>query len=88
MTEQERHHEPVQRLGDRRVGDLGGLKGNKGEQQYAIPARAVVRGRMTVVIWCRAFSVLFARAPLRMLKRLAVQAGDRGEPFRSALPQS
>ena len=28
------------------------------------------------------------RAPLRVLKRLAVQAGDRGEPFRSALPQS
>jgi geranylgeranyl reductase family protein len=29
-----------------------------------------------------------ARAPLRVLKRLAIQAGDRGEAFRSALPQS
>lgn len=29
-----------------------------------------------------------AQAPLRVLKRLAVQAGDRGAPFRAALPQS
>jgi flavin-dependent dehydrogenase len=29
-----------------------------------------------------------ARAPLRVLKRLAVSAGDRGAAFRSALPQS
>jgi len=29
-----------------------------------------------------------ARAPLGVLKRLAVQAGDRGAAFRSALPQS
>jgi len=29
-----------------------------------------------------------ARAPLRVLKRLAIEAGDRGEAFRSALPQS
>jgi hypothetical protein len=45
--------------------DLGGLKGNKGNQQYAIPGDVDTRRYSTVVIWCRAFSVLFARAPLR-----------------------
>jgi len=45
--------------------DLGALKGNKGDQQYDVP-RGVDLGRyQTVVIWCRAFSVNFARAPLR-----------------------
>jgi ribonuclease PH len=44
--------------------DLGALKGNKGDQQYDIP-RGLDLGRYsTVVIWCRAFSVNFARAPL------------------------
>ena len=45
--------------------DLGALKGNKGDQQYEL-ARDIDLGRYrTVVIWCRAFSVNFARAPLR-----------------------
>ena len=44
--------------------DLGGLKGNKGNQQYELPS-GLERGRYdTVVVWCRAFSVNFARAPL------------------------
>ena len=46
------------------VVDLGGLKGNVGEQQYEVPARADLDRYSTVIIWCRAFSVLFARAPL------------------------
>lgn len=44
--------------------DLGGLKGNVGNQQYEIPADVDIDRYSTVVIWCRAFSVLFARAPL------------------------
>jgi hypothetical protein len=42
--------------------DLGALKGNRGDQQYAIPADVDVRRHRTVIVWCRAFSVLFARA--------------------------
>jgi hypothetical protein len=44
--------------------DLGGLKGNKGNQQYEISADVDLRRYSTAVIWCRAFSVLFALAPL------------------------
>jgi hypothetical protein len=49
-------------LGD--VADLGGLKGNKGDQQYDVPATLDVRSHRTVVIWCRAFSVPFGSATL------------------------
>jgi hypothetical protein len=45
--------------------DLGGLKGNVGDQQYEIP-RGANLGRLTkVVVWCRAFSVGFGAAELR-----------------------
>lgn len=44
--------------------DLGALKGNRGDQQYRIPANVSVSGR-TAVIWCRAFSALFGAARLR-----------------------
>jgi hypothetical protein len=44
--------------------DLGALKGNKGDQQYDIPRGLDLARYSTVVIWCRAFSVNFARAPL------------------------
>jgi Electron transfer DM13 len=43
--------------------DLGALKGNRGNQQYAIPAGVRVSDR-TLVIWCRAFSAPFGSARL------------------------
>jgi hypothetical protein len=49
------------------VGDhesLGPLKGNKGNQQYAIPVTLDTSRYDTVVIWCRAFSVAFGAATL------------------------
>jgi hypothetical protein len=44
--------------------DLGKLKGNKGTQQYAVPAGVSERDLGAVVIWCRAFSVSFGVAAL------------------------
>jgi hypothetical protein len=44
--------------------DLGGLKGNRGDQQYELPRGADVENA-TVVIWCRAFSAAFGSARLR-----------------------
>lgn len=44
--------------------DLGGLKGNQGDQQYAVPQGLDTNRYSTVVIWCRAFSVPFTSAPL------------------------
>lgn len=43
---------------------LARLKGNIGNQQYALPADLDVAGGATVVIWCRAFSVSFGAAQL------------------------
>jgi hypothetical protein len=44
--------------------DLGALKGNRGDQQYALPSGAPTAGA-TVVIWCRAFSAVFGHAALQ-----------------------
>jgi Electron transfer DM13 len=44
--------------------DLGALKGNRGDQQYRLPAGVNLHGR-AVVIWCRAFSARFGSAALR-----------------------
>jgi Electron transfer DM13 len=44
--------------------DLGGLKGNEGNQQYTLPADLDLGRYSNVVIWCRAFSVGFTSAPL------------------------
>jgi hypothetical protein len=56
---------PVTDAGDvHDFADLGELKGNKGDQQYELKGKATDRRYRTVVIWCRAFSVGFARARL------------------------
>jgi hypothetical protein len=44
--------------------ELGRLKADRGNQNYAVPAGTDVSGAASVVIWCREFSVLFATAPL------------------------
>lgn len=44
--------------------ELGGLKGNVGDQEYAIPADADLRRYDTVVLYCTPFTVRIAVAPL------------------------
>jgi hypothetical protein len=44
--------------------DLGALKGNIGDQNYALPADVDLDRYRTVTIWCRRFSVNFGSAPL------------------------
>jgi hypothetical protein len=45
--------------------NLGRLKGNIGNQNYDIPKRTDLSKYDTVLIWCRAFSVLFGSAELK-----------------------
>ena len=44
--------------------DLGSMKGNKGDQNYDIPANVDLNKYRAVTIWCRRFGVNFATAPL------------------------
>ena len=44
--------------------DLGELKGNKGNQNYEIPADIDLDDFATVAIWCRRFNVSFNAAPI------------------------
>ena len=45
--------------------DLGKLKGNIGNQNYTVPDGVDVSAQMSVVIYCKPFSVIFSVAPLR-----------------------
>lgn len=45
---------------------LGRLKGNVGAQNYAIPAGTEVAGYNSVVIYCRAFHVVFSTAGFKV----------------------
>jgi hypothetical protein len=44
--------------------ELGRLKGNKGDQRYAIPAGTNLEELESVAIWCKRFSVSFGAASL------------------------
>ena len=44
--------------------ELGALKGNKGNQQYDVPADVDLTSIDSIVLWCRAFDVGFIQAPL------------------------
>ncbi|MBG0827051.1 DM13 domain-containing protein [Planomonospora sp. ID67723] len=44
--------------------ELGDLKGNKGDANYAVPAGADLDALKTVTIWCKRFSVSFGAAAL------------------------
>lgn len=44
--------------------DLGKLKGNKGNQQYRIPAGVDLRRYRSVIFWCVPFTQTLARANL------------------------
>jgi hypothetical protein len=44
--------------------ELGALKADKGNQNYAVPPGVDPTAAGSVVIWCKQFSVLFATAPL------------------------
>ena len=43
---------------------LGALKGNKGNQNYDVPADVDLEKHRAVTIWCRRFGVNFGTAPL------------------------
>jgi hypothetical protein len=45
--------------------DLGALKGNVGNQNYAIPADVDLTDLSSVTIWCDRFNVSFGAAELR-----------------------
>ena len=47
--------------------NLGRLKGNIGNQNYVIPEGTDFSRYDTVLIWCKAFSVLFGSAELKAL---------------------
>ena len=49
--------------------DLGRLKANIGNQNYPIPTGSDMSKYDTVLIWCRAFSVLFGSADLKVGRR-------------------
>jgi hypothetical protein len=48
--------------------DLGSMKGNKGDQNYYIPADADLNKYKNVTIWCARFGVNFGTAPLNSAK--------------------
>lgn len=61
------HHDPNNPDEARTEGyvNLGELKGNRGNQNYSIPSDVDVPSQRSVIIYCKAFSVIFSVAPLQ-----------------------
>ena len=45
--------------------ELGPMKGNRGNQNYEVPASIDLSKYRTVTVWCRRFNVNFGSAPLK-----------------------
>ena len=60
------HEDPmrVSDIKDSEYHDLGRLKGNIGNQNYPIPGNVNAEAQMSVIIYCKPFSVIFSVAPL------------------------
>jgi hypothetical protein len=56
--------------------DLGELKGNRGDQNYDVPADADLSRYRAVTIWCARFDVNFATAPLTTPEAGAVKVAQ------------
>ncbi|UKY54714.1 DM13 domain-containing protein [Streptomyces inhibens] len=65
LSDQPVKEEGGSNLDDGKHVDLGDLKGNKGNQNYAIPAGTDLNRFSTVTIWCERFSVSFGAAELK-----------------------
>ena len=52
------------KYGEGRKVQLGMLKANRGNHNYAVPADVELDGLRSVVIWCKRFHVAFGSAPL------------------------
>ncbi len=51
---------------------LGAMKGNKGDQNYDVPADVDLDKYKSVTVWCRRFGVNFATAPLMRREEMPV----------------
>jgi hypothetical protein len=56
--------------------DLGSMKGNKGDQNYDIPADADLNKYMNVTIWCARFGVNFGEAALAAPMSMPVKVAE------------
>jgi hypothetical protein len=56
--------------------DLGSMKGNKGDQNYAIPADADLNKFKIVTIWCARFGVNFGQAALAAPMSMPVKVAE------------
>jgi len=58
--------------------DLGSIKGNRGDQNYELPADVDLNKYKHVVIWCRRFGVNFGQAALDAPASVPIKIGEGG----------